>query len=228
MGRSKLVFDLQPEGMVRSGLGGATQPSGVVLDRLPSSEGKFAEHRRSGAMASFVLVRPIGPLAHLAETLETEFKLGQPAVLGLPLIEELYFAGLLDPVVAFEEGIGIELDLTELGLEERTPLYFPAFGAIGGAFDFQQESDIHGVLTSFAELEFVFPLDGVVLDALVVFALVLQVDFGEPPLFGAIAEANACSGAAGIIVFAGGAGFKIYFSLAVFDSRRVNESDGPA
>ena len=72
-------------------------------------------------------------------------------------------AWILAPVTALEKNIGIELYLAEVGLEQRPPLYFPAFGAIPWPFDFQQKTDVDRIFSGFGELELVFPFDCIVL-----------------------------------------------------------------
>ena len=63
------------------------------------------------------MARPLIPVAHLAESLKTEFELRFPAILRLPLVEQLVALLESSLVIAFEQKIAIELELAEFGLE---------------------------------------------------------------------------------------------------------------
>ena len=140
---------------------------------------------------------PVVPLAHLAERLHAEIDLAAQRVLRLQLVAESGYARLVGAPAehALEEQVRVPADRARVPLEKRADHELVALlAALARNLDLGDEAHVHGVLVRLGELELVLPFECVVVRADTRRLLVLEIRLGEPPLRGAVSEAEARSG----------------------------------
>ena len=115
--------------------------------------------------------------------------------------------------------VGIGLDVSPLGLQQRSERELVALSAVAGPLNLQQQSQVYWITSRLGQLNAVLPLPGIEAGGLSCRLGVLAVELGEPPGTGGNAVADRMGGLRGSIAVTLNPSFEVDLSFAEFNRR---------
>ena len=157
------------------------------------------------------------PLANITKCLQAPFELSGRTVLELQLVEQFFVKLLCRLEVTPHQQVGIGLDVSPLGLQQRSEGELVALSAVAGPLNLQQQSQVYGITSRLGQLEAVLPLPGIEASGLSCRLGVFAVELGEPPGTGGNAVADRMGGRRGSIAVTLNPSFEVDLSFAEFN-----------